>query len=133
MTFCLAITNSYLPREFECIQVRDVIAYTIMLSSTCGPGYEAIVPRPRPLTGRNDLVNKVKFLGLEAHYRMCNHCVNPMVPANVSAKAPVSTKHDYWLLISGKKMYYPFAAHLWPNLSILRCPPKLLPVFWQSF
>ena len=66
-----------------------------MLSSACGPGYEAIVPRPHPLTGRNDLVNEVNFLGLEAHYGMCNHCVNPVVPANVAAKAPVSTKHNY--------------------------------------
>ena len=56
-TFYLAITNSYLPHEFECIQVRNVIAYAVMLivhirefcqvspgplpRSVCGPGYEA--------------------------------------------------------------------------------------------
>ena len=53
----LTITNSYLPRDFECFQVRNVITYAVMLTvyirefcqvspgplphSTCGPGYEA--------------------------------------------------------------------------------------------
>ena len=59
-TFYLAITNSYLeylPRDFKCIQVRNVITYAVMLTvhiqefcqvspgplprSACGPGNEA--------------------------------------------------------------------------------------------
>ena len=35
----------------------------------------SLVPRPHPLTRRNGLVNQVEFLGLEAHYGMCNNCV----------------------------------------------------------
>ena len=60
--FYLAITNSYLPRDFECIQVRNVIAYAVMLTehiqefcqvsphpllrSACGPGYKANIMLP---------------------------------------------------------------------------------------
>ena len=38
-------------------------------------GSVSLVPRPHPLTERDGLVNEVEFLGLEAYYGMCNHCI----------------------------------------------------------
>ena len=37
----------------------------------------SLVPRPHPPEGRDGLVNEVEFLGLEAYYGMCNHCIIP--------------------------------------------------------
>ena len=57
----------------------------------------SLVPRPHPLIGRNGLVNEVKFLGLEAYYGMCNHCIIPWCKylRKCLLKAPMSTKHDH--------------------------------------
>ena len=61
---------------------------------------------------------KSNFLGLKPHYRICNHCVNPMV------------------LITCE--WVPFATLPCPRVPIegfwsLFCRPmSLLPIFWQS-
>ena len=56
-----------------------------------------LLPRPHPLARKNGLMIQVEFLGLEAHYGMCNHGIIPwcLVHVYVSAKTSVSETKCY--------------------------------------
>ena len=97
--------------RFALRDCRYAPLYTAFAGGRTSPKYLApalipvcsLVPRHE----ENGLVNQVKFLGLEAHYGIYNHCINPAVLITYEqvTRLPCPVQARSWLLISGEKMY----------------------------